>query len=50
MDASSSCIIFVRFSSCLAYALSSRYDASYVIIVLDDFLFLGPTKRSVNDI
>ena len=45
MGASSSCKIFERFSSSLAYALSSRYEASNVIKVLDDFLFLGPTKK-----
>ena len=48
MGARSSCAIFERVASALAYILRSKYRVRYVIKMLDDFLFLGATKEECD--
>ena len=44
MGARSSCAIFERISSALAFILKEHYGVKHIIKMLDDFLFVGETK------
>ena len=45
MGASSSYNIFERFSDSLVYILRESYGANNVVKVLDDFMFIEPSRR-----
>ena len=44
MGCSSSCNIFETFSTALEWIAKDTFQASSVIHILDDFLFIGPSK------
>ena len=45
MGARSSCRIFERVSSALAFALKSSFGVRHIVKMLDDFLFIGDSKE-----
>ena len=45
MGASSSCNIFERFSDALVYILRESYGVNNVVKILDDFMFIEPSRR-----
>ena len=44
MGASSSCLMFVRFSDALVHILKEKFKIKHICKVLDDFLFIAETK------
>lgn len=46
MGCSSSCRIFERFSSALKWILHTHFKVINIVKVLDDFLFIAPTKEA----
>ena len=46
MGASSSCLIFERFSDAIVFILKTRYLVKHIVKVLDDFLFIAETYES----
>lgn len=46
MGCSTSCKIFERFSSAIAWILKEKLGVTHVTKVLDDFFFTGPTHRA----
>ena len=45
MGASSVCNIFESFSDALVYILKDKFQINHVVKVLDDFLFIHPSKE-----
>lgn len=48
MGASSSCAIFDRFSSCLKWVAINKLGCSFIVHILDDFLFIVKGEKSCN--
>ena len=41
------CSIFESFSTALQWIACTRFDVPYMLHILDDFLFLGPTNSAI---
>lgn len=50
MGLKSSCAIFEKFSSSLEWLATQHLHASAVIHILDDFLFIAPTKDKYSTV